>query len=117
MGQSYAALLMSCDIPANPMQKTGDSQFSNSVKGDSHQHVSESKIKLNKNLSVEKISSQSSCDKEEHNCQCSLGTCSVVFLPVNAYTHSHGQVSRVDSHVDLSLDFQPFLLFRPPISA
>lgn len=117
MGQSYAALLMSCDISMNPITKEAVSINSHSLKDQIHQHHADSNQNFNKNYILDKISYQQNCDSEQHDCQCSLGTCSTVFLPVNAYTHLQSQVNRVNSPANLNLDFQPFLLYRPPISA
>ena len=117
MGQSYAALLMSCDISVNPIEKKGDTQIAHAAKGINHQQHSDSNHIRNTTFSIEKISNQPSCDTEQHNCPCSMGACSSVFLPVSDSNLIFVASNRLTQYIGLFTSQYPSLLFRPPISS
>ena len=116
MGQSYATLIMSCDI-SNSHNANSTSVKSDHVNSADAHPGHKANHTATSGVSLKSLPDQSNCDSEQHSCQCTFGACSTLFLLVDSYHLEYSQDNRLSqSHKSLS-SFQTSSLYRPPISA
>ena len=122
LGQSFASLKMSCDLPDNSSTLPETSaqtissvqtthSFDHRLAHESRAHTPES------SLTLQQVSLDPVCDEDQHSCFCAMGSCATSFLPaghvlvINPSIADYNPVSDVYSSRPLAI------LFRPPISA
>ena len=114
MGQSFAAIVMSCDISkshnSNSTSVGGDHVISADLTGHKASHT------ITSDALLESLPGQTNCDAEQHSCQCTFGACSALFLPVDGYHLENSQDNRLSQFHNSFSSFQHSSLFRPPIS-
>lgn len=117
VGQSFASLKMACEI------SSGSSHQSNAAQQLESSHPEHSKMSVNddplesmsREVSFQQIDAMAGCDTDQTTCACSMGTCSVFYLPVNNYSLDF--TKSLDQQIvreDFS-SYQPSLPYRPPI--
>jgi hypothetical protein len=121
MGQSFAALKMSCEIPDNLSHNSGSELTvhhiehlnSQMVHSDAHQQHTGVPAE---GVLAENVSFTSACGADQHACYCSTGTCSTFFLPVTNQITINNSVPARNCATCSYYNYQSSSLFRPPIS-
>lgn len=121
MGQTFAALKMSCEIPDNMSHNSGSEltvhmEHANSQKIHPDAHHQMTGVSDEGVFALENVPLNSSCDAEQHTCYCSTGTCSTVFLPVTGQNTVNNSVPARNCGACSYYNYQSSSLFRPPIS-
>lgn len=115
LGQSFAALTMSCEYPNLSSSKEG-------VEGKVHASHTSSQLthssenpKSQGTPALENVPLKSKCDSDQHSCYCSPGTCSAFFLPTSSFFSFSESAGRTNLALKIYVDHQPSLVIRPPI--
>ena len=119
LGQSFASVLMSCDLP---VVQSSDTHTQSTIHGSGHsQAAGHSNHFYNsdsyRDVIVKNLSVNSDCESGQHSCKCDMGTCSIYFLPINGYSIVQDSAVLLSGSSNVLSSFQSSLVYRPPISA
>ncbi len=115
LGQSFAALTMSCEYPDLLSSKEGSKSEIHASHTISQLAHSSEILKSQSAPALENVSLKANCDSDQHACYCSTGTCSVFFLPTSSHFSISDSAGRPNLALEIYVDHQPSLVFRPPI--
>ena len=115
LGQSFAALTMSCEYPDLLSSKEESKVEIHASHTFSQLAHSSEILKSQSAPALENVSLKANCDSDQHSCYCSPGTCSAFFLPTSSFFSFSESAGRTNLALKIYVDHQPSLIFRPPI--
>jgi len=117
LGQSFAALQSSCELLNHTGSNTESTYFTTD---DIHRDASIAH-RFNQHMDkafyvIDHPDVQPNCDKNNTGCHCSLGGCSIYFLPTTASVLYYKTGYFLQFPADMYSDYPPALISRPPIT-